>query len=169
MPTQPQDIYNNILAFLPSFFSGILSASIFLVIWVIIRYITKSLLQNKNSQYAKNNVILFTSKFINSLILAMAFITMLGTWGIDVRALVAGLGLTGFVLGFALKDLLSNVVAGVMIIFYQPLKIGSYVETLGVKGKVVKIDLRYTFIKDENNKHLIPNSKLLSEKITIIK
>ena len=48
-------------------------------------------------------------------------VTALGTLGVDVSALVAGLGLTGFAVGFAIKDILSNVIAGFLIIMYQDL------------------------------------------------
>ena len=44
---------------------------------------------------------------------------MLGILGVDIAALVAGLGLTGFALGFTLKDALSNLLAGILILFYQ--------------------------------------------------
>src|SRR5438132_1703109 len=53
-------------------------------------------------------------------LLIFGVITALGTLGINVSALVAGVGLTGFALGFALKDSLSNLLAGVMILLYRP-------------------------------------------------
>ena len=48
-------------------------------------------------------------------------VTALGTSGIDVSALVAGLGLTGFALGFAFRYVLSNVLAGVLILMLPPI------------------------------------------------
>ena len=47
-------------------------------------------------------------------------VSALGTLGIDIGALIAGLGLTGFALGFAFKDTISNVLAGIMVIIYKP-------------------------------------------------
>ncbi|MDA3956566.1 mechanosensitive ion channel domain-containing protein [Oceanispirochaeta sp.] len=96
------------------------------------------------------------------------FVTILGTLGINVSALVAGLGLTGFALGFALKDIISNILSGVLILLYRPFKIGNTIKVAGYEGIVVSIDLRYTELISEGNKMLIPNSKLFTEPITVL-
>lgn len=88
--------------------------------------------------------------------------------GFDIGALVAGLGLTGFALGFALKDAISNLVAGIMIVLYRPIKLGNIIEVKGAKGSVIDINLRYITLKDGVMTHLLPNSLLLSEKVSII-
>ena len=75
--------------------------------------------------------------------------------GINVSALVAGLGLTGFALGFALKDTISNLLSGVLILLYRPFKIGNTIKVSGYEGDVVSIDLRYTELNSEGNKILI--------------
>ena len=56
----------------------------------------------------------------NIVLIIMGFVTTLGTLGIDVSAIVASLGLTGFAIGFAFKDALSNYLAGIMVILYRP-------------------------------------------------
>lgn len=87
--------------------------------------------------------------------------------GFDVSALVAGLGLTGFALGFALKDAISNLVAGIMIVLYRPVELGETIEVAGEKGEVVDINLRYITISNEGVTHLVPNSLLLKNKVSI--
>ena len=87
--------------------------------------------------------------------------------GFDVSALVAGLGLTGFALGFALKDAISNLVAGVMIVMYKPIELGNVIETEGIRGSVANINLRYITVKSEDAVHLIPNSILVSKKVSV--
>ena len=52
----------------------------------------------------------------------LGVITALGTIGVDVTGLVAGFGLTGFAVGFAMKDALANLLAGVMILLYRPFR-----------------------------------------------
>ena len=101
-------------------------------------------------------------------IIIFGFVTALGTIGINVSALVAGLGLTGFALGFALKDTISNLLSGVLILLYQPFKIGNTIRVSGYEGEVVSIDLRYTELNSEGNKILIPNSKLFTDPITVL-
>ena len=104
----------------------------------------------------------------NITLLIFGCVTALGTLGINISALVAGLGLTGFALGFALKDTISNLLSGVLILLYQPFTIGNTIKVSGFEGKVVAIDLRYTELKSEGNKILIPNSKLFTDPITVL-
>jgi small-conductance mechanosensitive channel len=87
--------------------------------------------------------------------------------GVNVSALVASLGLTGFALGFAFKDAVSNLLAGALILFYRPFCRGSRVAVTGIEGVVTAIDLRYTTLEDGNKKFLIPNANLLSNAITL--
>jgi small-conductance mechanosensitive channel len=56
-------------------------------------------------------------------LIVFGLITSLGTFGINISVLVAGLGLTGFTLGFALKDVVSNLIAGSFILLHRPFKI----------------------------------------------
>jgi len=95
-------------------------------------------------------------------------VSALGTLGIQIGALVAGLGLTGFALGFALKDALGNLLAGVMVLVYRPFRVHDRIKVKTFEGEVAEIDLRYTTLKDGDAKILIPNSVLLSDPITVL-
>ena len=68
------------------------------------------------SSSAKREVILLAEKMARVGLLLIGGVCALGTTGIDVSALVAGLGLTGFALGFALRDALSNFLSGALIL-----------------------------------------------------
>ena len=98
----------------------------------------------------------------------IGFVTAFGTLGINVSALVAGLGLTGFAIGFALKDAISNLLSGVLILLYRLFKIGNRIKISGYEGIVVSIDLRYTQLDSEGSKVLIPNSKLFTDPVTVL-
>ena len=76
--------------------------------------------------------------------------------------------MTGFALGFALKDTISNLISGVLILLYHPFEIGNRIKIGGYEGTVVSIDLRYTELEAEGNKILIPNSKLFTDPITVL-
>lgn len=102
------------------------------------------------------------------LILTLGAITALGTLGVDVSALVAGLGLTGFALGFALKDTIANLLSGVLILLYRPFAIGDSIQIAGFEGEVELIDLRYTELRGPAGRILIPNSKLFTDPITVM-
>jgi small-conductance mechanosensitive channel len=94
-------------------------------------------------------------------------VSALGTLGVNVLALVAGLGLTGFALGFALKDALSNLLAGALILIYRPIRYRDRITVAGFEGTVVQVDLRYTVLEREGQRILIPNAVLFTNPITI--
>jgi small conductance mechanosensitive channel len=87
-----------------------------------------------------------------------------------VRAIAGGLlassAVLGLVIGFAARSTLANGVAGVLIAFTQPVRLGDQVEVAGAKGTVEEIGLTYTFIRTRDNARLvIPNEKLASDTI----
>ena len=100
-------------------------------------------------------------------LLVAGIVTALGTVGVDVSALVAGLGLTGFALGFAIKDTISNILAGVLLLVYRPFSKTDYVAVKGMEGEVTAIDLRYTTLQHGGQTILLPNSLLFTNPITI--
>ena len=85
----------------------------------------------------------------------------------NVSALVAGLGLTGFAVGFALKDVISNALAGILIIIYKPFRHGDSVKVSSFEGEVVEIDLRYTKLIAVGQEVFVPNSMLFSNAVTV--
>ncbi len=97
------------------------------------------------------------------LLLLIGSIIAIGTLGFDMSALIAGLGLSGFALGLALKDAISNLIAGVMIVLYKPFEIGDELEISGTCGTVTDINFRYITIKTNGDVCLVPNSLFLSK------
>ena len=163
-----------VLQFIQSFkdkaplFAG--SVSLFLIFYfaaIIGRRILVKLGEQAGSDQSK--IFDLAGSVLKSGIILMGLISALGTLGVDVSAMVAGLGLTGFALGFALKDALSNLLAGVLVLFYQPFKIGDRVEVSGCKGIVKDIDLRYTTLESEDTTFLIPNSTCFKNWIALTK
>jgi small conductance mechanosensitive channel len=101
-------------------------------------------------------------------IIAFGVVSSLGTLGVNVMGLVAGLGLAGFAAGFALKDALSNALSGVLILMYRPFRHGDRVSVTGFEGMVAFIDLRYTTLAlDDGRRALVPNSAIFSNPITV--
>ena len=76
--------------------------------------------------------------------------------------------MTGFALGFALKDTISNLLSGILILLYRPFEIGNRIKISGYEGVVVSIDMRYTELEGEGRKILIPNSKSFTDPITVL-
>ena len=99
--------------------------------------------------------------------LTFGAITALGTLGVDVTALVAGLGLTGFALGFALKDTISNALAGILIIIYKPFKQGDQIKVSAFEGAVTEVNLRYTTLLADGKKIFVPNSMVFTNAVIV--
>jgi len=141
---------------------------ILLVFYVLAKTSRKVILGVTDRLNIDDHLVAIFARTSNITVIIFASVTALGTMGINVSALVASLGLTGFALGFALKDTISNFISGILILLYRPFEIGDCIRILGYEGIVVAIDLRYTEIDSEGNKVLIPNSKLFSDPITVL-
>ena len=102
-------------------------------------------------------------------LLVLGVITALGTLGVNITGIVAGLGLTGFALGFALKDSISNLLAGVLILLYRPFEVGDRIDVGGLAGNVINVNLRYTELENPSERVLVPNSKMLVDPIRVAK
>ncbi|MCJ7435073.1 MAG: mechanosensitive ion channel [Anaerolineales bacterium] len=84
----------------------------------------------------------------------------------NVTAFLAGLGILGFTVGFALQDIMQNFVAGIILLVQQPFKVGDAINVADYGGTVLVIDLRTTDIKTFDGRIIIlPNADILSSAI----
>ena len=84
-----------------------------------------------------------------------------GNLGFNVSGFIAGLSVTGFVVGFAVKDVLSNLAAGMFILIRRPFTVGETVSVAGVKGEVLEMTLSACTIFSEGNETVtVPNAKV---------
>jgi small conductance mechanosensitive channel len=91
----------------------------------------------------------------------VALVLALDNLGIDTAALIAGLGASGLVLGFALKDTLSNFASGALLLLYNPFDVGDYIEVAGNDGTVADLTLVNTVLHTGDRKVVtLPNSKV---------
>jgi small-conductance mechanosensitive channel len=113
---------------------------------------------------ADTGVVLLLSRVYYYTLIILGLVTGLGATGLNVNALVAGLGLTGFALGFALKDVLSNLLSGIMLLVYQPFSIGDQIKMGGYEGTIKTIRMRDTVVRSYDGRNIIiPNTKLITE------
>ncbi len=95
------------------------------------------------------------------MVLILGVLIALAQVGISLGPLLAGLGIAGFVIGFALQDTLSNFASGMMILFYRPFDVGDVVEAGGVFGKVSAMSLvNTTFLTFDNQTIVVPNNMI---------
>ncbi|MGD9108104.1 MAG: mechanosensitive ion channel [Gammaproteobacteria bacterium] len=140
---------------------------IILACWIIGAIVKKIILKIPRGASEKRYVFKLIADFCKISIILLGIITALGTIGINVTAIVASLGLTGFAIGFALKDYLSSILAGLMVMIYQPYRIGDTITVAGATGKVREINLRYTVLTTVEKDILIPNSSMINSTISI--
>ena len=87
--------------------------------------------------------------------------------GFNLTAFLAGLGIAGITIGFALQDVSKNFIAGLLMMIQQPFEIGETIEVGGYTGKVMAIDLRATQIRTSDGRLvLIPNGDVIITPIT---
>ena len=94
-------------------------------------------------------------------VVVCGILVALSQFGLKIGPLLAGLGIVGFIIGFALQDTLSNFASGIMILVYRPFDVGDYVQAAGVEGEVRKMNLVSTTVHTpENHRLIIPNNRI---------
>ncbi len=136
----------------------------FMVAGAVARFIRR--IPDRNPRLDKTLANFFAS-MAKWAILAVVIIAVLTQFGVETTSMVAALGAVTLAIGFALQGTLSNVAAGVMIVFFRPYKIGDFVEVAGAGGSVKEVTLFYTELNTPDNKQIIiPNGQAWGDVIT---
>ncbi|HEY9128974.1 MAG TPA: mechanosensitive ion channel family protein [Sulfurovum sp.] len=115
----------------------------------------------RSSKLLANEVINLTIKVINTLLILMAIIAILKIIGVNLTALLSGLGIAGAAVAFAAKDSIANVFGSISILLGDVFKQGDWIETKDINGTVVEIGLRASTIRTFDNALIsIPNFEL---------
>ncbi|HET6419819.1 MAG TPA: mechanosensitive ion channel domain-containing protein [Geobacteraceae bacterium] len=126
--------------------------------WVIDRLLAKF--------YVDIGVRSSIGSIVRYFVIAVGFVIILQTAGIDLTALTVVAGALGLGLGFGLQNIVSNFVSGIIILFERPIKVGDRLEVGNVSGTVQSIDARSTtLLTNDNISIIIPNSKFIQENI----
>jgi len=157
-------IITGLIAFLPRLGGALL---ILLAFWIIARILRGVVQRFGHTRRLSQDIVNLMVQMTETVLLVFGIVTALGTLGIDIGAMIAGLGLVGFALGFALKDLLSNFLAGFLILVYNPFVRGDSITVAGNAGKVIEINMRYTVLQNDSERILIPNSTLFSNPVQV--
>jgi small conductance mechanosensitive channel len=150
------------LNYLPALMGGIL---VFIITLILANFFSKviskySLKRTKDSLIAN-----FIGKIIWAVVFILGTVFTLGILGLGTisNKILAGAGITTFIVGFALKDIGENFLAGLILAFSRPYKVNSLIECVGIKGIVKDMTLRQTTVEAEDGRIiLIPNSKMIS-------
>ncbi|MCW5725132.1 MAG: mechanosensitive ion channel [Maricaulaceae bacterium] len=136
----------------------------YLISGVISRAVRRSTEKHPNID---RTLAIFFASTVRYAILVVVFIAVLNRFGVQTTSLVAALGAAAFAVGLALQGTLSNVAAGVMIVFFRPYKLDDFVDIAGVMGTVRDINLFTTILTTPDNKRvIIPNGQSWGKVIT---
>ena len=103
-------------------------------------------------------------RLVRLLVLGMFVVLALQNLGIQLMPLIAGLGIAGAGIALALQGPLSNLAAGLVIIFTKPFRVGEYVDMAGEEGRVEAIELFNTILSHPDlSRIIIPNRKIVGE------
>lgn len=119
----------------------------------------------KNNVF-RREIINLLLKVIYSLILVITTLVLLKNFGFNVSALIASLGIGGVAVAFAIKDMLANFFASVVLLFDHSFNQGDWIVCGDIEGTVIEIGLRRTMIRTFDNAVLfVPNSLLANGSI----
>ncbi|PWB27942.1 mechanosensitive ion channel family protein [Flavobacterium sp. HTF] len=166
-----EDFFNDVYKHLEGYYYSlvdltpkfILAVAVILVSWFIATRI--GILADKRLKVRMHDPLLasFIARLIKSVLIIIGMLVMFRIIGLSgvAQSLLAGAGISAFIVGFALKDIGENFLAGILLAFKRPFSIGDIIESNGVKGEVLTLNLRDTEIKSDSKIIYIPNALLI--------
>lgn len=162
---QTQEYYDLLVALLPKLFLSVIVLIIALTVAGWVRTFARRQLQMRMDDPLLAQ---FFARMIRWTILIIGLLIILNIVGLSEAAgsLLAGAGITAFIIGFAFKDIGENFLAGILMAFKRPFRIGDTIETNGIVGKIVGLTLRDTQIKTFDGKDVyMPNGQIMKNPI----
>ncbi len=153
---------------------GILLTFMIVAVSFLVYYLLNTLILVSVSEFGRKSKIKvneslfqFFHSILKIVVVLVSFLVILSSWGIEIGPLLAGLGVAGIAIAFALQSTLSNVFGGISMILDKSISVGDVVKLdANTSGKILKINLRSTKILTFDNELIIvPNSKLSESNI----
>lgn len=133
---------------------------------ILIRYLIKILKRALGKTKFDNSLVGFISKALNISLHALLIISALNIIGVQTSGILATLSAVAIAVSVALKDSLSNVAGGMLMLIVPRFQTGDYIEAGANQGTVVGVDLLHTKLLTSDNKQvIIPNGTLMSGSI----
>lgn len=148
---------------IPSLVASIVLLLIFFIFALVAKRAVRIALQRAR---VHSNVVTLVSRLVYYVLLAIGSIQALHQLGVNLAALATGLGIAGFALGFALKDILSNFLSGILILWTRYFVVGDQIRIQDFEGTVEAIELRGTILRTyDGRKVTIPNSTVYTSAV----
>jgi len=124
-------------------------------------------LAEKSESDFDNQVLPIMRKGIRAVIWIIGIIIGMDNLGIDITAMIAGLGIGGLALALAAQDMVKNIFGGIMIFLDKPFKIGERIQIDGFDGTVEEVGLRSTRVRTLEGRLLIINNSTFSDNTVV--
>ena len=148
---------NGLLAFVPKLIQAVLIVTVILIITAVALFvINKTLCKNQR----QITVARLVNNMIRVVVAVIIVIAVLAVWGIDTTALITGAGVITLIVGLGMQSLISDVVAGLFIVFENEFNVGDIVTIDGFRGTVVSIGIRTTKLEALGNIKIVNNSDI---------
>ncbi len=128
-----------------------------LIVWLS-RILKRSLSRAKKINDLMARFILQLVNIVGWIFLIIAFLQHMG---LNMGPVLAGLGITGVILGFAFQETIGNLLSGVMIVINAPFRIGDYIEAGAFSGTVTDMDMICVILSTPDNKKITMSNKLV--------
>ena len=144
--------------------AGLKAGLILLVGYVAGRWLSKRLVNLLTGRGFEPPVRMLAGRLVFLSMIAFAAVVAASNLGFNIMALLTGVGVLGVGLSLATQGVLSNMVAGLTIIFTKPFRVGEYIDVIGEYGLVEKIELMATTLaQPDRSLVVIPNRKIVGE------
>jgi small conductance mechanosensitive channel len=158
-----QQLLTGFLAFLPNLLA---SLALFFGSLFIARLISRGIKKAMLARRTDPEITQVVDMLARWAIVILGMSAALGQIGFNLTAFLAGVGIVGFTVGFALQDVSKNFVAGLLLLLQQPFELGHTIEVSGYTGTVLKIDLRATEMRTLDGRLVqIPNGDVFTKPI----
>jgi small conductance mechanosensitive channel len=151
-----------LIRFGPRLFAAVL---MLLAFWTLLRFTQPPLrAMLRRAHFVDGLIALLVDGLYRAVVIVLGLIMVASQLGFNVSALLAGVGVASIALGFAAQETVANMIAGFLIFWDRPFKIGDYITTQEQYGEVREITLRTTRIRTLDNTYVvIPNRQVIGD------
>lgn len=168
MTNEMQVLYDRTMEMIAVYGWSVIGAILILIFgfWVSNRAKNLTLKGLRKTGKIDETIVRFLGSLVRYLIIVFTLLAVLDQFGVETTSIIALLGAAGLAVGLAMQGTLSNLAAGLMLLFFRPFKVGQFIDAGGTMGTVETISLFTTHMNTPDNVHIIvPNAQIWGSKI----
>ncbi|HEY1923048.1 MAG TPA: mechanosensitive ion channel family protein [Tepidisphaeraceae bacterium] len=153
----------NTLAFIPKLLAALI---LFAIFWLIYRMIRRIVLGSMNRAHVDSSIRDMLGSLIKWAVMGFGLVIACNQIGVEIAALLTGVSIIGLAIGFAAQETLANFIAGIVIFWDKPFRVGDWIIIDQIFGQVLRVSFRSTRLLDLNGETLVmPNTYMLANRV----